>query len=358
MFCANCGAEITEKQLFCVQCGKRIAEISAVAPRDNNQMVTATSDTDIHEYLAHAKRLEVNRYTLQNAKERLQEKINCLGHHRQFEKPYIDTSKSFENFGIYFGKFFILGFIIALFVCNIGNGDGVIGRVIANFLSILLFFLYFFDGAENEMFTGFGIAIAAALAFSLVICIYRMLAMQAAYNAEMRKYKNRIQNDNVRVEKEKEKIVALRAQQAELDAGIRKIDAMRRKLYAKNVIHPKYRELIPIVTMFEYFDTRRCYTLDGPHGAYDTYEYELHQKIIIANLQQVVSMLSRIEKNQHALYSAIQESNYYAERMSNQADEMLSSSRAIERNTEIAAYNAKIAAENTTISAYIDFCRF
>ena len=91
-------------------------------------------------------------------------------------------------------------------------------------------------------------------------------------------------------------------------------------------------------------------------GAYNLYEQESRQNIIISNLNQVASMLSRIEKNQHALYEAIQESNYYAEKMYNQANDMLKTHTAIEHNSAITAYNSKIAAEKTTFSAYIDMC--
>ena len=46
-------------------------------------------------------------------------------------------------------------------------------------------------------------------------------------------------------------------------------------LYAKNLIHPNYRNWVAVATLYEYIDVGRCYELKGPNGAYNLYEQEL-----------------------------------------------------------------------------------
>lgn len=167
-----------------------------------------------------------------------------------------------------------------------------------------------------------------------------------------------IDADKERVKQEKQQIIELRKQQDDLRTQISDISGVLENLYALNVIYPKYREMVPIITMWEYLDSGRCTDLAGANGAYNLYESETRQNIIISNLNQAVSMLAQIRDNQYALYEAIEESNIIAERMCYQNDSLLSLNESIKSNSEIAAYNSKIAADNSSVSAYIDFCKF
>lgn len=350
MFCSKCGAKVSDDALFCAKCGNKISRELEKNNGYSQEIIKSSYTTEqIKEYLGHAKTLEVNRYTLITARNRLQQIINGLGISKNFSCPISKASEGFNSFWSIFFSFFVIGLIISVFVCGDANDS-----IVANILSIITVVLIFFN---TELLIGVAVSAAVSLLMSLIICLIRTAGKKAEYKSEYKKYLRLRNDDEQRVTMEKEQIKALQKQQRDISTEIAKTEKMLTKLYSFDVIKPKYRELIPIVTMYEYFDYERCYDLVGTAGAYNLFESESRQDIIISNLNQVITMLSRIEKNQHALYEAIQESNYYAERVYNQANSMLKSCKAIEHNSAIAAYNTKLAADNTSISAYIDLCQ-
>lgn len=80
-------------------------------------------------------------------------------------------------------------------------------------------------------------------------------------------------------------------------------------LYDENIIFPKYRNLIAVSTIFEYLSSGRCSELEGPNGAYNLYEMELRQNIIISQLSSITRNLEQIKNNQYILYQEINNSN-------------------------------------------------
>lgn len=94
-----------------------------------------------------------------------------------------------------------------------------------------------------------------------------------------------------------------------LDKMLSDSKKLRTKYYDLNIIHPKYRNLVAISSIYEYIDTGRCRELEGPHGAYDTYEYMRELKEIKTDIRIVINQLEQIRYNQEMLYYAINESN-------------------------------------------------
>ena len=80
-------------------------------------------------------------------------------------------------------------------------------------------------------------------------------------------------------------------------------------LYDKNVIFPKYRNLVAVSTFYEYLSSSRCDSLEGPYGCYNLYETESRQNVIIIQMQKILKMLDDIKQNQYCLYQAISEAN-------------------------------------------------
>ena len=42
--------------------------------------------------------------------------------------------------------------------------------------------------------------------------------------------------------------------------------------YDKNIIYPKYRDLVALCMIYEYLVSGRCLTLEGRNGAYNKYD--------------------------------------------------------------------------------------
>ena len=324
MFCFNCGMELVEEAIFCPKCGQKVATPPAVVPQ-TVQDISSTTPTpqQTKEYLQHAMTLEVNRHTMITAKEQLQNIINSLGKHKNFPLPVFKLSSCFEHFWPIFWTVLVIA---------------AIGYMIS----------------ELPLIRAVNVALLVSFGFCGLCVLFK--AMKHASKCEQRQ--KLIDLDNQRVAKELEQIRALTMQKKELDDKIAITENLMERYYAFNIIKPKYRSLVPVVTMYEYFDYERCYSLTGPQGAYNLFESESMLNKIIYKLDQAVEMLSKIEQNQHALYSAIKESNYYAKKIYEQAREMVETSKATEQNSAIAAYNTKIIAENSTISTYMDFCKF
>ena len=98
------------------------------------------------------------------------------------------------------------------------------------------------------------------------------------------------------------------------NAGWMLKDALE-KLYDLDVIYPKYRNLVAVTTIYEYLVSGRCDTLDGANGAYNLYEMELRQNIIIGQLSSILDSLEQIKNNQYTLYNEITESNRKSEKL-------------------------------------------
>lgn len=282
-------------------------------------------------------------------KNKLQERINRLGHPQRFSAPKSDSSESFKDaFVVAFVIFLILGFIASVLIFAEGDLGQAIEIVVCLLLIVTLISLP--DGLIC-----LGIGLGCGVVGGLIFGILAASKKHSKYIAKMNDYNKAVANDKKRVETEKTQILYLQKQQADIDEKITEIESVMKRFYALNVIYPKYRSFVPIITFYEYFESGRHTNLVD---AYNKYEDELLHNTIIEKLDIVISKLDQIKQNQIALYDVIMESNSIAERLCQQTDSLLASNKAIEKNTAVAAYNAKIAADNSTINAYINICRF
>ena len=117
------------------------------------------------------------------------------------------------------------------------------------------------------------------------------------------------------------------------------------QLYDENVIFPKYRNFVAITTINEYFLSGRCDKLEGPDGAYNLYEMELRQNIIIAQLSNIIDNLEQIRSNQYSLYEELQKSNCTI-------NEILSETRRMKETAKLTAYFAGVTALAETLPKY------
>ena len=121
-------------------------------------------------------------------------------------------------------------------------------------------------------------------------------------------------------------------------------------LYDENVIFPKYRNMVAIITINEYLMSGRCFELEGPNGAYNLYEMELRQNIIIGQLATVIDNLEQIRNNQFSLYRELVHTN-------DTVNQIIYELRDLRKTTKLSAYfagiTAKIAASPKIIKGII-----
>jgi len=81
------------------------------------------------------------------------------------------------------------------------------------------------------------------------------------------------------------------------------------EMYSMNIIFPKYRNLVAISAIYEYLASGRCSQLEGRDGAYNIYEMELRQNIVIGQLSTIINNLEMVKENQFTLYQEITKAN-------------------------------------------------
>lgn len=145
-----------------------------------------------------------------------------------------------------------------------------------------------------------------------------------------------------------------------LNDSLMSLCATREGLYARNIIFPKYRTLPCVSTMLEYMQAGRVTELTGPNGAYNLYEAELRQNLIIAHVESIATELETIKKNQYNLYQSVEQTNRVLETMNDQMEEqlrvqkqLLATGENVQRIASIAASCAEASAKNTEAIKYL-----
>jgi len=159
-----------------------------------------------------------------------------------------------------------------------------------------------------------------------------------AFEQQELEYKKKVQEANDRDEKDKHEYPILIQKEndflKELDENIASTQETLDKLYGLDIIYPKYRNLVAMCSMYEYFVTGRVSQLKGADGAYNLYESELRQDLIIAQLDRISAGLEKIKQNQYMLYSQLSKANEFLSSISDVAFQTLEVATDI-RKTQI-----------------------
>lgn len=125
------------------------------------------------------------------------------------------------------------------------------------------------------------------------------------------------------------------------------------QLYDMDIIFPKYRTLVAICSMYEYFVTGRVSQLKGADGAYNLYESELRQNLIIAQLDRIATKLDEIKENQYMLYSELKKANNYLSNIDNTLFKTLEVTQNISESLEFSNCIQQAILRNTEAIKYI-----
>ena len=170
---------------------------------------------------------------------------------------------------------------------------------------------------------------------------------------QIEEYKDRQNRDLERIKKEevlRDKLIQIKdiVKKRYIESG----EALR-KIYNLNICYSKYRDFISVCSIYEYLVSGRCTTLTGPHGAYNLFEYETRQNLIICKLDEVINSLHRIEKSQMVLANAIGESNKKADRLINSVNSLVHRIENTNDKMENIANVMKSLEEKTEIDRYV-----
>ncbi len=177
------------------------------------------------------------------------------------------------------------------------------------------------------------------------------------YNRDKKTYDSKIQNIKEKNEEAKVRnrnaAIArdeLKPVISELNKNLAEAKKKLQEYYDLDIIFGKYRGLVPVSMMYEYLASSRCSSLEGPDGAYNLYEAEIRQNIIIVQLQTIISQLESIKQNQYCLYQQLKEIEGNTREMNNSLNRI---SRDLDRIKDISAYSASVQTQTMYMTANI-----
>ena len=139
----------------------------------------------------------------------------------------------------------------------------------------------------------------------------------------------------------------------QLEAPLAQTKELLEKFYQTDWLFPKYRNLVAVCTIYEYFASGRCDELIGSTGAYNLYEAEVRQNLIINQLEIIADKLDQIKANQYMLYTQLEANNRIIGEVSQDIKAIMNSTQEIAYASHITAICAKITAENSEIQKYM-----
>lgn len=178
-------------------------------------------------------------------------------------------------------------------------------------------------------------------------------AIKDDFERQKKEYQRNLENSkkeyehSMMVHKNAEKVVS------QLEESLKETQQTLDRLYSVGWIFPKYQNYVAVCSFYEYFLTGRCAILTGPDGAYNLYESELRQNMIVNRLDTIIDSLDDIKENQYTLYTEMKRANKTIEGIGEDVKEILSETKSISDATHIAAANSEITAKNTEAIKYI-----
>ncbi len=291
-------------------------------------------------YLQKVYQLEATKFTLNRMITQLSNRADKLGFTRKIADP--TRPISLFSWTIFFKWGIGLGIVVSLIYAIIVNeGSWESFNAILQIIKVAI-----------NTFLGCFIFIPIGLVVSFIVAIIARIIDYKKTNSRYMEKQKEVEFhrglEQQRVKQElniKQDIVN---QISILRMEINEINNTLKQYYDLNIIHPKYRSLIPVTSFCEYLETGRCSQLEGHEGAYNIFENEIRLDKIATQIEVVIQHLDRIEQNQYYLYQTISDSNKKISQVMARNEQMIKSLGQIRDNTELAAYNSYVSSVNTS----------
>jgi len=303
--------------------------------------------TELKKYLSDVLSREQTLFTANRLKEDIQNRLKSVSSmHESVKKPdnpitlavNPDDSNGIKYFSVTIAVLMAIGFVV-LWVRSI-----FVGNTQESFV--------------KPLFIMFGIGMGILLIACILYYLYSKPKVNAAnrrfaeqHETEIKDYEKNLLN----VKAEQKLLTAdLGDKLSNIDKLIIETQSALDALYTLDVIFPKYRYFVAVASFCEYIASGRCDSLEGHEGAYNIYENELRQNVIIGQLNAVIEGLQQIRDAQYMLYEAISESNRIVQGISNEMQGLRNSISAVEKSSAMTAYFAKETANNSRLLVEIN----
>ena len=297
---------------------------------------TLTFD-ELTNYLKDVKDLEVSKYNQEEIIKQSNDTLKSrLPVKQEIKKPELKELKEPSPPSVFF---LVLGIIVLLMVFIDAFLDDSSSLVIWGFVTTLGCFFYYFRDRTS---------------YKDKIEEYNKEKEknEQTYQQELTKYTLQVPLNEKKYSEEKAQYEVAKKQVESLDIPLKETTEILNKVYGKDYIFPKYRNMVAMSTIYEYFVTGRVNELTGPNGAYNLYEQELRQNLIINNLETINTQLETIKNNQFTLYTELKKSNETQQKMLGALTEILNNTDSIAASAEISAYCSRITANNSNYNTW------
>lgn len=368
MFCSNCGTKLSGKEKFCSNCGQEIQQVNnAIMTKEQeiqlleNEVIQneAFSTEETFNFLKNAKTLETRKYGLETARDKLKTRISNnsnqtvasrLSKYKMSDYDFIGNSVTASIIGV------IVGIIV--FIIELKKLELALWEIIVATVTFIFIFMGEFWECMGPAIIAFGLTWTA---FHILAFIFFNISI-IFKNMKISKKQNVLDKDAEKDNLCKQEIIKESKKQLKVISDeLNETNKLLEKLYNFDVIHNKYRNLVAVTTIYEYYETGRCHSLQGYTGAYNVYETELRQEIIIGKLNDILASLEEVKRNQYAVYLAIQEGNRIQKEVLNNsyeimrlAQEAASNSSQIAESAKNTEYSTKRTAENSEILLWVE----
>lgn len=308
-------------------------------------------------YIKHIYQLESSIYSQSVLKNRIQNEISVLS--STPDTPFYETEKNPIRKGlfrstIYFGE---VGAVIGLIIGCLLNWKDVITTIIYLVCEPIeiLETVFWIPSALKIMIIGAvfgaGFGVLSGLHYGVSGTIL---------NRKIVKENHRIlaSNKNQRAVIA-QKVGILQSELRIINSSLADSHRIVNQYYAMNVLAPKYQHnLVAVSSFYDYFSTGRTRRLDvsdngADVGAYNLFEHELRQNIIIDKLDQILDKLEQIRQNQFMLYCAMEDCNQTLKRVGGQLAYCTDALQSIDNNQEIIRYNSTIIRQNSELQTWL-----
>lgn len=309
----------------------------------------------LKEYLGIVVDMEENIFLQERLLNSMAERIKRLGVPQTFTRPTQIMRPSKPNkMGSFLAAALYALFSPILLPIYLWTEDGF--GLMAFYVGIIWGILAFL-AAVSETLVIIGIAVLLFLVF-----LVRLKEIESSYQeknkkwidfeAEMAVYNNNKKIDDERVARENTEKAFWVSEIAEMEKRISSSKKILTSIYGKDLIFPKYRNLIAVCSLYEYICAGRCSSLEGYEGAYNIYEAEIRLDRIITQLDKVIIYLDAIQKNQFMLYSAIQDMNQRSTLILESTQTMAGQLHALNRQTGNVSEQIAELQKNSALTAY------
>lgn len=310
---------------------------SVMSHPPKQSIANQTAYASLKRYLKEVSSLEVQAFVQSRLLSTLTSQANALGRAGRIDKP---QKPSFST-GTYssVGNFWRNLCFVLSFSCLIMTGLVILAGV----------------GWERY------VILSGCIIFALLGCIpgyIQYISDGHKYNSSMEKYRHSLRADADRIKYEQKIKAEIERQIGCVKSELSKTKQSLSTLYSLGVLHKDYQhDLVAVCSFYDYFDKSICTRLTGFDGAYKFYEEERRLRRIETRLDVIIDKLDEIISNQHQLGSLIREGNATISRIEKINRGMSATLDNVQRNTAVAEYNTRCAAQSAAVMENIAIYR-